>query len=80
MSPKTGEKALKGEGEKISAYAFEISEDMVMEFEGRSCNILDGEGRLIEKLSTENGRVTREIPCGYRCYIMQAWVQFQKKS
>lgn len=80
MSVKTGEKALNGEGEKISAYAFQLTEDMIMEFEGRSCNILDGEGRLVEKLGTENGRVKREILSGYRCYVMQAWVQFQKKS
>jgi len=32
MSVKRGEKALNGEWEKISALAFEISENMTMEF------------------------------------------------
>ena len=55
MSVKTGDKALSEEGEEISAFAFEITEDMNMEFQGRSCNILDGEGKLVKKLGAEHG-------------------------
>jgi hypothetical protein len=80
MTAKTGDKALGGEGEEISAFAFEITENMTMEFRGRSCNILDGEGNLVEKLGAEHGLVTREILAGYRCYVMKAWIKFQKKS
>ena len=80
MSVKRGEKALNGEWEKISALAFEISEDMTMEFQGKSCNIADSEGNLVENLGEGHGQVSREVLAGYRCYVMRAWVKFEKKS
>jgi hypothetical protein len=77
---KVGVKALSGKWEKISAYAFEITEDMTMEFQGSSCNIANSDGNLVENLGAEHGRVTRETLAGYRCYVMRAWVKFEKKS
>ena len=55
MAAKLWDKALSGKGEEIGAYAFVITEDMTMEFQGRSCYIIDGEGNLVEKLGTEHG-------------------------
>jgi len=80
VGEKVGEKAFNGEWEEISACAFEITEDMTMEFQGRSCNIADSEGNLVENLGTEHGQVTREVLAGYRCYVMKAKVKFEKKS
>lgn len=79
MSGKAGDKALSGDWEEISAYRFEITDDMTMEFQGTSCNIQDSERNLVESLGTEHGRVTREVLAGYRCYVIKSWVRFTKK-
>lgn len=76
---KVGDKALNGEWEEIAAYRFEITEDMTMEFQGSSCNIVDGEGKLVEQLGSKDGRVSREALTGYRCYVMRSWIKFEKK-
>ncbi|KAJ5213114.1 hypothetical protein N7449_000283 [Penicillium cf. viridicatum] len=39
---------------------FEITEDLTMEFEGESCNILNADG-VVEELGPRDGIVTREI-------------------
>jgi len=80
MSVKRGDKAINGEWEKISALAFEITEEMTMEFHGKSCNIADSEGNLVEQLGEDNGQVSRDLLAGYRCYVIRAWVRFEKKS
>jgi hypothetical protein len=80
MSTKLGVMALSGEWEEIGACRFEITEDMTMEFQGKSCNIVDGAGGLVEALGAEHGRVLREVLTGYRCYVLKAWVKFEKKS
>ncbi|KAH6716348.1 hypothetical protein BKA61DRAFT_602980 [Leptodontidium sp. MPI-SDFR-AT-0119] len=64
MSDKRGEKEFNGEWENISALAFENTEDMTMGFQGKSCNIIDGEGNLVEPLGDEHGQVSREVPVG----------------
>jgi len=80
MSVQRGAKAFNGEWEKISAKAFDIPEDMTMEFQGKSCNIMDGEGNVVEQLGEDHGRVSREVLAGYRCYVIRAWVKFERKS
>lgn len=80
MPFEVGEKALKGEPEQIGAYMFEMKEDMIMTFEGRSCNIFDAKERVVEELGAKDGEVTREVPAGYRCYVMKAKIKFEKKS
>ncbi|KAH8650352.1 hypothetical protein BGZ60DRAFT_195684 [Tricladium varicosporioides] len=80
MSAKVGTKALGGDWEQIGAQYFDIAEDMTMEFQGQSCNILNSEGALVEKLGVEHGRVTRDVLIGYQCYVIRAWVKFEKKS
>ncbi|QSS65769.1 hypothetical protein I7I51_06618 [Histoplasma capsulatum] len=80
MSTTVGDKALGGEWEEISACAFEITEDMTMEFQGRSCNVVDSEGKLVESLGVGLGQTTREVLTGYRCYVIRARVKFEKKS
>jgi len=79
MPTKLGDKTFSGKWEEIGAKVFEITEDMTMEFQGKSYNIVDGEGGLVENLGTEHGRVTREVLTGYRCYVMRAWIKFEKK-
>lgn len=78
MPTKTGDKALGGEWEDISAYKFEIQEDMKMIFEGRSCNIFDAEGNLIEQIGA--GKANREVYSGYRCYVLRAKIKFEKRT
>jgi len=80
MSVTTGEKALKGEWERISAFVFEIAQDMTIEFEGMSCNVLDSEGTVVETLGENDESVKRKVYAGYRCYVMKAWVRFEKDS
>lgn len=82
MTDAVGEKALNGEWEKISNKCFEIKEDMIMTFEGRSCNITDGEGSLIPNgsLGPADGQTAREVKAGYRCYVMRALVKFEKSG
>ncbi|OJD23306.1 hypothetical protein ACJ73_05342 [Blastomyces percursus] len=81
MSAKVGDKALSGEWEEIkTALKFDITESMIMEFEGASCNIADGEGKLVENLDTTHGLATREVLSGYKCYVVKARVKFEKKS
>lgn len=81
MSAKVGDLALSGEWEEIkTALKFEITESMTMEFEGTSCNIADDEGKLVDSLGTAHGRVTREVLYGYKCYVIKAWIKFEKKS
>jgi len=79
MSAKAGDKALSGEWEEIGAHKFDITEDMTMTFQGRSCNITDSEGKLVEKLGTEDGQVTREVLAGYKCYVMWARIKLEKR-
>jgi len=80
MSVKRGDKAFNGEWEKISVFVFEITEDKTMEFQGKSCNIIDSDGNLVEQLGEGNGQVSRQVLAGYRCYVMRAWVKFERKS
>jgi hypothetical protein len=76
-----GNKALNGEWEEIlAAYKFEITEDMTMSFQGRSCHIEDNKKKLVETLGRDDGEVMREVFAGYRCYVMKAWIKFEKKS
>jgi hypothetical protein len=53
---------------------------MTLLFQGRSCNILDSEGNLIEKLGEEHGLVERDVCPGHKCYVMKAQVKFQRKN
>jgi hypothetical protein len=54
MSAKAGDKALSGEWEAIGGYIFEIMEDITITFKGGLCNIIDGEGKLVEELGIED--------------------------
>ena len=80
MGDSVGEKALRGEWEKISIHRFEIVEDMTITFEGLSCNITDSEDKPVHALNKEDGNTTKVVLAGYQCYVMKAWVKFEKKS
>lgn len=82
MSDTAGEEALGGKSEWISNKCFDIQEDMVMEFKGRSCNITDREGNPIPdgKIGPDDGTVTKKVSAGFRCYIMRAYVKFTKEE
>ena len=49
-----------------------------MMFEGRSCNITDSKGNLVDKLGPQDGITTRDVPAGYLCYVLLARVKFEK--
>lgn len=71
-------KALSGEWERISNRRLEIKEDMIMSFEGRSCNIVDRENNLVEHLKSDSGLVSSKVLAGYVLYILIARVKFEK--
>ena len=78
--PKAGEKALGGQWEDIVALRFEITERMIMTFEGSSCNIQDSRRNLVKSLGAKDGQVTQEVEAGYRCYVIRSRVKFEKRS
>jgi hypothetical protein len=65
MSITVRAKAFNGEWEQIGAQYFNIAKDIVMEFQGKSCNIIDSAGNIVKKLGVEHGRVTRDVLTGY---------------
>lgn len=77
MPRAVGEKALNGEWEEISNYKFQITEDMVLEFEGESCNIIAKDGQ-VDSFGEKDGHVKKEVRPGYRCYVMKARVLFTR--
>lgn len=79
MSSENGKKALEGEWVRIAGDQFDMSEDMIITFEGESCNITDGEGNPVYTFGIGDGRVTRNVLAGYRCYVMKAYVKFEKR-
>jgi hypothetical protein len=50
-----------------------------MTFKSRLCNIVDGKGNLVKKLSTEDGQVMREVLTRYKCYIIRTQIKFKKR-
>ncbi|KAE8130820.1 hypothetical protein BDV38DRAFT_43062 [Aspergillus pseudotamarii] len=79
MAGNVGDKALQGEWEEISVYIFEIKEYMIMEFEGVSCNILDGEGKQqAGPFNEKNGLVEHPVRPGDRCFVLKARIKFKK--
>jgi hypothetical protein len=80
MAEAVGDKALSGEWERISNKRLEIKENMVMMFEGQSCNITNEEGNLVESLGLKDGVVTRNLSAGDVCYILLARVKFEKRQ
>jgi hypothetical protein len=80
MPSENGKKALNGERVWIEGDWFEITEDMTMTFEGRSCNVLDSTGHAVYTLRSNDGEVTRDVLDGYRCYVLKAFVEFKKKN
>jgi len=75
MSSENAKKALNGVEAWIEGDTFEITENMTMTFEGLSCNIKDGEGNLVT-LGKNDGRVSRLVYAGSRCYVIKASVKF----
>ena len=67
-----------GNWEQIGAQYFDITEDMTMEFQGQSYNILSSAGSLVENLDVEHGRVTREVLAGYQYYGVWAWSSLKR--
>ena len=76
---RVGERALSGETERISAQCFEINEDMLMTFEGQSCNITDNKDEPIFAYGSSDGEVQKNIKAGYKCYVMRAHIKFERK-
>ncbi|KAL4940847.1 hypothetical protein BDV06DRAFT_213166 [Aspergillus oleicola] len=79
MAENVGDKAMQGEWEYIIVKIFEINEDMIMEFEGASCNILNEAGeQQAGPFSEKDGLVKREVRPGDRCYVLKAYMKFEK--
>ena len=70
--------ALKGDWKWIPHHKFEIETDMVIEFEGLSCNIADATGKIVHTLGPKDGKTERLVHAKYRCYVLKAWVKFEK--
>lgn len=77
---RVGERALSGETERISAKCFEIKEDMLMIFEGQSCNITDNKDEPIFAYGSNDGEVRENVKAGYKCYVMRAHIKFKRKE
>jgi hypothetical protein len=78
MPTENGQKALDGKRTYIEGERFEIHEDMEITFEGQSCNILDKEGTEVFAFRSQDGAKTEKVLPGYKCYVLEGWVQFQK--
>lgn len=61
MAEKVGDKAMRGELEDIVAHKFDIKDNMMMTFEGASCNILDKNEQQQANFGKKDGMVTREV-------------------
>ncbi|KAF2001685.1 hypothetical protein P154DRAFT_521450 [Amniculicola lignicola CBS 123094] len=46
-----------------------------MSFKGRSCNVLDKEGKVI---SVNSGKGKMHVLAGYKCYVIMANVKFDE--
>lgn len=80
MAENVGDKAMQGEWEYISVRIFEITENMTMEFEGVSCNILNEAGdQQAGPFSEKDGLVKREVRPGDRCFVLNANVKFERR-
>jgi hypothetical protein len=77
---KRGTKAINGDWENIPNLVFEITEDMIMEFKGKSCNIIGSDGQTVEQLGEGDGEAKREVFAGYQCVVMKARVRFERQS
>jgi hypothetical protein len=78
MPTVNGQKALDGERTYIEGERFEIHEDMLITFEGQSCNILDKEGTEVFAFRSQDGLKKEKVLSGYKCYVLEGWVQFRK--
>jgi len=57
-----------------------ISQNMMMEFCGKSCNVVDSNGNLVANFGEADGLVTKEVFADYRCYVIRADVKFEKSG
>lgn len=73
----SGAIALDGKWEHVVAQYFDITEDMIMEFEVKACNMQNSDGILVE--TTERGYFEREAHTSYWCIIIKARIRFRKK-
>ena len=71
-----GEVVLGGDWEYFFARYFDITDDIIMEFDGELCNILDAAGNTLETI--EGKMAEREVHPGYRCYVIRAKVKFRR--
>jgi hypothetical protein len=78
MPTDNGQNALDGVRTYIDGERFEIHEEMLIIFEGQSCNILDKEGTEIFAFRQHDGIKTEKVLPGYKCYVLKGWVYFQK--
>ena len=73
-------KALEGKWVRIGGEQFEISDEMVMTFEGESCYIVDSEGNPVANFDESDGLVENVVVlAGYRCDVMKASIMFKKR-
>jgi hypothetical protein len=78
MSTENGQKALNGVKIYFRGEQFEIKEKMKITFKGQSCNILDKEETEVFAFRLQDGEKTEVVLPGYKCFVLEGWVQFQK--
>ena len=66
---KAEDASLSGQWGKISARKLELAEHTTMTFERTSCDIQDRERKMVENSGPGDGKVTRGVLTGYRCYV-----------
>lgn len=69
---------MQGQWEDISVHKFDIEENMMMSFQGVSCNILDKNEQQLANFGKKDGLVTREVRPGDRCFVLYARIKFDK--
>ena len=50
-----------------------------MTFKGRSCNIIDSKGKVVEELGIKDRQVIKEVLAGYKFYVIRAQIKFKKR-
>jgi hypothetical protein len=71
-----GKKALDGVLMFVKADRITIAEEMSMTFHGESCYVEDRKGNKV--LSLKNEKAEQTVYDGYQCYVMQAYIKFDK--
>lgn len=83
MSDAVGKRALSGEFEWIKNKCFEMKENMLMTFEGRSCNITKNNNDNNEPVGSYGSGVPAKqvvVEAGHLCFVLYGNIKFEKEE